>query len=62
LDSSDDIVIDELYDYLVKFIEKNKQRYSIERTGAYIFSKNFSWEIFIKNYLKAYEIARAKKD
>jgi phosphorylase/glycogen(starch) synthase len=62
IDRGDEKSVEDLYYYLYRFCKKDKKSLLLEKSAAYIFSKNFSWEVFIKNYLKAYEIAKDRKD
>lgn len=56
-----DLVVDNLKDSMYDFIQKEQKDLLLEKRGSYIFSKNFSWHVFIKNYLKAYDMAKNKE-
>ncbi|MFW6286275.1 MAG: glycogen/starch synthase [Nanoarchaeota archaeon] len=60
MNSSDEESIISLFDILYKYSKKDLEKLNLENSAAYIFSKNFSWKIFIKNYLQVYDIARDK--
>ena len=53
---------DELFNYILNFFYQNKEDYIKLKEEAKTLALNFDWKEFIKNYLKAYEIADKRQE
>lgn len=57
---TDEESIIELYRYMFEFLNTPEEVFLKNKDKAIEFAKKFSWNIFIKNYMKAYNIAESK--
>lgn len=52
--------VEDLFSYFSDFLIKSEEDLEKQKKESVLFSKNFSWKIFVENYMKAYDIARNK--